>query len=209
MTLETAACRDPHSRALIRAVCSGYDLEACLKRDSPRLQDSWHSAYTDASDGGRSSPDVTSVPAAPVDAPSLSLLSTLSSDLLLPSRAALRRWLAQLEGCPQVYCSGAALPALQQSIVEPGALYAAHCHALKKSTCGRPALKCSTQSLCGQGFASVMSWKQGTAPHKNSKIRKNDGAPAWLRPGRDSRRTGPPRIKLKNDSSAQITNAPA
>jgi hypothetical protein len=115
--------------------CSGYDIEACWRKETPRPQDSWHSEYSRADTAGpasgawspSSSPSLirfenslalSSRAVSQTSIPPLSAVSLAS----IPSKAALINWLEALSESPNKYCSGAALTSLMPCIVNPGVI---------------------------------------------------------------------------------------
>jgi hypothetical protein len=127
--------QDSKSRMIKNNInCSGYDIEACWRKETPRPQDSWHNEYggtdSDHASGSRSQSSSPS----PIRFENASILTekgatqdfipppSLVSLAGIPSAAAFRRWLESLTQSPAVYCSGAALSSLMSCIVNPGVM---------------------------------------------------------------------------------------
>jgi hypothetical protein len=110
-------------------LCRGYDLQACLRKDTPRPQDDWHDEFatTTMISAGHS-------PSKSIDAESTGTLAESS-----PLRSTLRAaspvagasstqidrtdflwWLQSVAEQRAVYCSGRFIPALDAKIMNPG-----------------------------------------------------------------------------------------
>ena len=105
-------------------------MQACLHKDTPRPQDSWHEQYSSTTSmQSANSPEksldldasgASAVTATPLHrAPSpLSAPAAVSSDA---HKAKVRRWIHAIAECQRVYCSGRYLPGIEASLLNAGA----------------------------------------------------------------------------------------
>jgi hypothetical protein len=125
----TRSARTQLSCTATTSSCRGYDLQACLKKDTPRPQDEWHESYGTATAERHIASSVTSVQPSRQSSPVTSqtgaeaeCISGTSRADAMPSAlaATFTQWLYEVAEQKIVYCSGKHLQGLEEYIMNSG-----------------------------------------------------------------------------------------